>query len=60
MPTHCGATELDNTWEQSWVTFFTERRLGDIVKRIGDRELADAHARLQRRAYALLFDSMDP
>lgn len=36
MPTYCGVTEQDNTWSDSWKEFFVERRLGDMVRRIGD------------------------
>ena len=37
VPTHCGATEQDNTWEEDWATFYRDRRLGDLVRRIGDK-----------------------
>ena len=46
-PTHCGVTEQDNTWEQDWAVFFRDRRLGDLVRRIGDKEIKDAWERLQ-------------
>lgn len=40
VPTHCGETELDNTWEESWEVFFRDRRLGDVVRRIGDKQVS--------------------
>lgn len=36
VPTHCGATEQDNAWNQSWEAFFRDQRLGDLVRRIDD------------------------
>lgn len=36
VPTHCGATEQDNTWEKNWARFYRDRRLGDLVRRLGD------------------------
>lgn len=39
VPTHCGATEQDNTWEESWEVFWRDRRLGNLVNRIGDKEI---------------------
>jgi fructosamine-3-kinase len=39
VPTHCGVTQLDNTWEESWEVFYRDRRLGDIINRIGDDQI---------------------
>lgn len=39
VPTHCGVTEQDNTWEEDWAVFFGQRRLGDMVRRIGDKSI---------------------
>ena len=39
VPTHCGKTQQDNTWEEKWSVFYRERRLGDLVRRIGDGEI---------------------
>lgn len=49
VPTHCGVTELDNTWEEDWATFFRERRLGDMVQRLGDTEVDQEWEQMQRR-----------
>lgn len=40
VPTFCGVTEQDNTWTEGWKEFFVERRVGDMVKRIGDKEIS--------------------
>ena len=42
VPTHCGVTEQDNTWEEDWATFWRDRRLGDLVRRIGEQEITRA------------------
>lgn len=49
MPTHCGATQQDNTWEADWATFFRERRLGDLVRRLGDGQITAAWERLSAK-----------
>lgn len=49
VPTHCGATEQDNAWEESWEVFFRERRLGDLVRRIGDARVDKAWKRCLER-----------
>ncbi|GMK54867.1 hypothetical protein CspeluHIS016_0114530 [Cutaneotrichosporon spelunceum] len=56
VPTHCGATEQDNTWTASWAVFFRERRLGDLVRRIGDARVDRAWARCNELAVPLLLD----
>ena len=48
-PTFCGATKQDNTWEEDWATFFRDRRLGDLVRRIKDREICAAWDEVLRR-----------
>ena len=40
VPTFCGETRQDNTWTEDWKTFFTERRVGDLVRRLGDRDVS--------------------
>ncbi|OCF39228.1 fructosamine kinase [Kwoniella heveanensis CBS 569] len=60
VPTHCGVTEQDNTWTADWETFFRERRLGDMVRRIGDREISRAWEELKTRAVPLLLHSFTP
>lgn len=42
VPTHCGVTEQDNTWEEEWEVFYRDRRLGDLVRRIGDKQVDQA------------------
>ncbi|KAK4053281.1 hypothetical protein OIO90_003893 [Microbotryomycetes sp. JL221] len=37
--TCCGVTEQDNTYERSWATFFAEKRIGDMIRRIQDQDL---------------------
>jgi protein-ribulosamine 3-kinase len=49
VPTHCGVTEQDNTWEDSWEVFYRDRRLGDLVKRIGDGQISKEWDRLKQR-----------
>lgn len=49
VPTHCGVTEQDNTWEDSWEVFFRDRRLGDLVRRIGDDKLIDAWEEMKKK-----------
>lgn len=39
VPTHCGISELDNTWEESWEVFYRDRRLGDVIRKIDDEDL---------------------
>ncbi|PWN28602.1 Ketosamine-3-kinase [Jaminaea rosea] len=58
VPTHCGATEMDNTWEEDWPTFFAERRIGDIVKRIGDSGLTELEQQLREHVYPLLLEPL--
>jgi protein-ribulosamine 3-kinase len=47
--THCGVTEQDNTWEEEWEVFYGERRLGDLVRRIGDRTITQSWERMKRK-----------
>jgi fructosamine-3-kinase len=42
-------TEQDNTWEEDWETFYRDRRLGDLVRRIGDEQVTQAWERLQEK-----------
>ncbi|PLW38614.1 hypothetical protein PCASD_08230 [Puccinia coronata f. sp. avenae] len=39
VPTHCGETEQDNTWENEWMVFFRDRRIMSVVERIDDAEI---------------------
>lgn len=48
-PTHCGVTEQDNTWEEEWEDFFRNRRLGNLVKRIGNSEISQEWERLKEK-----------
>lgn len=47
--THCGVTEQDNRWEDDWRVFYEKRRLGDLVKRIGDSEISKAWEELRAK-----------
>lgn len=49
VPTHCGVTEQDNTWEQSWEVFFRDRRLGDLVRRIDDPGITQEWEELKQK-----------
>jgi protein-ribulosamine 3-kinase len=39
VPTHCGISQLDNTWEDSWEVFYRDRRLADVIKKINDSDV---------------------
>ena len=54
VPTFCGATEQDNTWEVSWEVFFRDRRLGDLVRRLKDQEISTEWERLREGSVAEL------
>ncbi|KAJ9121023.1 hypothetical protein QFC24_005004 [Naganishia onofrii] len=60
VPTHCGATEQDNTWEDSWEVFFRDRRLGDLVHRIGDKAISQSWEKMKSKAVPLLLHEMSP
>lgn len=55
MPTYCGVTKQDNAWEDKWSTFFIERRIGDMVKRIGDPSLSKLEQQLRSKVWPLLY-----
>jgi protein-ribulosamine 3-kinase len=40
VPTHCGETEQDNQFESDWMVFYRDRRIGDLIERIGDDEIS--------------------
>lgn len=54
VPTFCGVTEQDNTWEEDWETFYRDRRLGDLVRRIGDKQIKQAWGSLQEKSVIFL------
>lgn len=54
MPTHCGATEQDNTWDDDWGRFFADRRLGDLVNRLGDPTITKEWERLREKCVMVL------
>lgn len=58
VPTFCGATEQDNTPETSWKNFFSKRRVGDLIDRIGDAELLSLGQTLQERVIPELLDAL--
>jgi fructosamine-3-kinase len=41
--------EQDNTWTASWSDFWANRRIGDLVKRSGDKELAALEVQLREK-----------
>lgn len=49
VPTFCGATEQDNTWAEEWMILFRDRRFGDLVRRIGDKEISTAWGTIRDR-----------
>lgn len=49
VPTHCGVTEQDNTWEDRWDVFYRDRRLGDLVRRIGDAAISETWEKMKDR-----------
>lgn len=49
VPTHCGVTEQDNTWTEGWKDFFVQRRAGDLVRRLKDREVTEQWEKMQER-----------
>ncbi|CEH14117.1 Predicted kinase [Ceraceosorus bombacis] len=55
VPTHCGATEQDNTFEDKWSTFWTERRIGDLVRRLADADVTRLDKELRQHAWPVLF-----
>jgi protein-ribulosamine 3-kinase len=52
VPTHCGVTEQDNTWEERWDFFYRDRRLGDLVRRIGDPAISQSWEKMEARYVA--------
>ncbi|CAO1637730.1 unnamed protein product [Parajaminaea phylloscopi] len=60
VPTHCGATELDNSWSDTWAEFYAEKRIGDMVRRIGDSQITALEAKLRTLVYPLLLDTLGP
>ncbi|BGP47598.1 hypothetical protein JCM10450v2_003463 [Rhodotorula kratochvilovae] len=59
VPTCCGATEQDNTEEESWAEFFGRRRIGDLVQRIGDPELSRLGEEVQQRVILELLGKLE-
>lgn len=41
--------EQDNTWTASWPEFWADRRIGDLVRRSGDAELAKLELQLREK-----------
>ena len=54
--TYCGATPQDNTWTDSWLEFYRERRLAPLLRLIEERQGVDPAA---RRVYGSLLDRLD-
>ncbi|TKA50406.1 hypothetical protein B0A53_06261 [Rhodotorula sp. CCFEE 5036] len=59
IPTCCGATVQDNTEEPDWATFFGERRIRDLIRRIGDAELEKLGGEVQQRVIPHLLGKLD-
>jgi len=55
--------EQNNQWSDSWTKFFTEQRIGDMVKRINasgkDSELIKFECQMKEKVYPLLFEAVD-
>jgi hypothetical protein len=49
VPTHCGANEQDNRWEESWEVFFRDRRLGHIIHLLNDKRVGTAWEEMKER-----------
>ncbi|ORY35032.1 Fructosamine/Ketosamine-3-kinase [Naematelia encephala] len=60
VPTHCGVTEQDNTWEENWEVFYRDRRLGDLVRRIGDGQINQEWERMKDKVVPLLLSDIQP
>ncbi|WWC93119.1 uncharacterized protein L201_008086 [Kwoniella dendrophila CBS 6074] len=60
VPTHCGITEQDNTYEENWETFYRDRRLGNLVKRINDNSINKEWELMKEKAVPLLLHSFEP
>lgn len=58
VPTHCGATELNNSWSDTWAEFYADKRIGDIVRRIGDPQITAVEGRLRVKVYPLLLETL--
>ncbi|GAA5903461.1 hypothetical protein JCM5296_006260 [Sporobolomyces johnsonii] len=59
IPTCCGVTQQDNTPSDSWKDFYSERRIGDLVQRIGDAQISKLGKELQSRVIPALLDDLD-
>ncbi|EPQ30104.1 uncharacterized protein PFL1_02221 [Pseudozyma flocculosa PF-1] len=63
VPTHCGATEQDNTWTEKWSDFWADRRIGEVIKRIAarseDHELSTLEGQMREKVYPLLLEPLD-
>lgn len=57
-PTHCGVTEQDNTWNDSWASFWADQRIGEIVRRIGDSKLTSLEKEMRSKVYPLLLETL--
>ncbi|POY72096.1 hypothetical protein BMF94_4903 [Rhodotorula taiwanensis] len=59
IPTNCGVTVQDNTTESDWATFWSKRRLGNMLDRIGDNELKRIGREVQQRVVPRLLGELD-
>ncbi|KAK9899576.1 Ketosamine-3-kinase [Cystobasidium minutum MCA 4210] len=66
VPTHCGVTEQDNTWEQDWMNFWRDRRLGNILDQIERKRGSSASAvlelgrKVQKDVVPILLSNFEP
>ena len=66
VPTHCGDTEQDNTWESDWMVFFRDRRLGGILSQIEQKrgqaasEILKLGKRVQDEVCPALLSNFEP
>jgi protein-ribulosamine 3-kinase len=49
VPTHCGISQLNNTWEESWEVFYRDRRLADVIKKINDNDINDEWEKMKHK-----------
>ncbi|WVQ75264.1 hypothetical protein IAR50_004877 [Cryptococcus sp. DSM 104548] len=54
IPTHCGASEQNNSWTEDWEAFWRDQRLGFLVNKIGDKQLSSLFEQLKAKAIPLL------
>ncbi|KAL7749774.1 hypothetical protein RI367_004650 [Sorochytrium milnesiophthora] len=57
--TMCGSTAQDNTWTDSWIEFFMNRRIGALVQKLeDDKQLQQLNEQLQKVAAKFFPDTL--